>query len=253
MMNFILALLLFLQPLSLQRTVRIPGPGAPAASGSGGTFTEIQSVGGITSNANNVTCVSAVCTLTLTQNTGASHGAILLTTGQAGSGVTISSVSGGCASWQVASAAHISSGPLNDLNGAYCTSTSSGSGTVAVTFSSTSPGTVSMFFFEASESNNSISYSTAGTGTDSSSGSLAGVTLSVSGNNMIGQQIGLSGGIPTAVSSPYSTYFVNKDAGNTTIAYGAAAMALTTSGTAPTWTISANASALVNAIALVGN
>jgi hypothetical protein len=221
-------------------------------SGGGGTWAYVASSSGQSGRTGNLdACTSGVCHLTV-PSTGSGHGAGLIANATAGSGITISSVSGGCSvAWVVPSTAHISNAAYIDLNQAYCTSTTSGATTITATMSTT--GTFILIYYEYSYSGASISFDVANTGTNAS-GTYTGPSLNLTGSNdLIVQTIGVGSGNLTAITSPYSTEFINTDGtANYSFTAGAAAAGIT-SYTAPTWTLSTAGGNIVSAMALKGN
>jgi hypothetical protein len=212
------------------------------------TFTLVNSSSGQSGRALNLTCAAAVCTLTI-PSSGSGHAAILLIMDSSGSGITLSTVTGACASWVIDSSAHISNVAIGDNNGAYCLATSSGSTSVVATLSS-SAGTVIAFYFEASFTGSSVAHDTAGTILDGAGATLAGVALTLAGTDMVGQMMQQSASVPASVTSPYNTNFLNTD-GVSVYSFTAASVAFTSSGTAPTWTTTTGTpTGLGNAIAL---
>src|SRR5690349_14050732 len=107
------------------------------ASGEGGTFS-LTRVGGRCVRAANMACSAAVITLTVPSTT-SGHAGALFVMDTAGSGITISSISGAC-TWTVQSSIHASTGPVGDINGATCTGMSAGVTSLTITMSATMAG-----------------------------------------------------------------------------------------------------------------
>lgn len=224
----------------------------PAPTSVGHSWTFVQSSSGQNGRAVNVSCTAAACTITIASK-GTGNGAIILETDGAGSGITISSVTGNCSSWVVDSGAHSSSGTNGDANGAYCLSTLGGVTSVVVNLSTTAPGTTQLFYYEGNWSGSSISHDTSGEATQTSGTTYAGVGLTLAATDMVAQAtIQGNSGVVNSISSPYNTFFLNTDGGSD-YSFAAAAMAFTATGTAPTWTPAASTGANVNAVALKGN
>jgi hypothetical protein len=224
---------------------------SPGSSGGGNTWTFVASSSGQSGRGVNLdACTAGVCHLTVT-STGTGHAAILQAMATAGSGITISSVSGGCGTWVVASGAHISNASEIDVNQAYCTSTVSGATTITATMSTTS--TFILIYFEWSWSGSTITFDVANTATNAS-GTTTGPSLTLTGtNDLISQVSGVGSGDPTAITSPYSTEFINTD-GTAAYSFTAGATAGNiTSYAAPTWTLSVAGQNLVSAVALKGS
>lgn len=229
------------------QAVRIPGPGG-AVAGGGGSFTLIQSVADRAVHANNLICSGSSCTLTVS-STGSGHGAVIQAA-EAG-GAHISSVSGG-GTWTAPVGCQVNSGPVGGLSAAYNTSLSSGITSISITFSGTIAD-LDVVFREVSWSGSSISYDTCGTVSGGPSTSANGPTLTLSGSSdAIGQFMASSGDSPTSVASPYNTTYIATNSVSAPLVHGAGAIAFTSSGTGPLWSLASNYY-LANAIALKGN
>jgi len=218
-----------------------------------GTWALVQKIADQSGRANLLTCVTVTCTLTV-PSTGSGHGLLLGSMSSNGSGITISSVSGGCASWQVDAGAHKSSGAIVDINAAYCLSSTASATSIVVTLSS-APTTDVIIYYEVSWSGSSISHDTSGATQNAASSTPAGqgLTLGGSGNEAILQFIGTASGGPTAITSPYDTNLLTKDNASSTLSFTGGSVAFTSSGSAPTWTLSGSSASLVSAVALKGN
>lgn len=220
-------------------------------SASGGTWTLVNSVADRAVAANKLTCVAAVCTLTV-PSTGTGNGLIVQAMNTNGVS-SISTVTGG-GTWVVPAGCHVTSGPVGGQDAAYALSSSSGTTSVVITFSA-SPGDTALFYREVSWSGSSISFDVCGTASRASATTSAGPTLTLTGTSYsIGQICSQDSGRPTSITSPYNTNFVNVNDAAASLGFTAGTVALNQSaGTAPTWTLSASAATLVQALSLKGN
>lgn len=224
---------------------------APKIASGAGTWTLTQSVADRKTYGNNLNCVAAVCTLTV-PSTGTGHGALLSEMDT--DGLTISSVTGGC-TWTVQSTAVTGSGPVGNINAATCLSTSSGTTAIVITMSG-SPSDITVFYREVSWSGSSISFDVCGAASRATATTAAGPTLTLSGSSdAIIQMASEATSLPSSVTSPYNTNFLNTaTTGGGGLGFSAGSVAINQSaGTAPIWTLGANTSSLVNACALKGN
>lgn len=220
-----------------------------------GSWSLVQEVIGRSADADDVSCVTTTCTVTVA-STGSNHGATIDYFDINGSGITISSVTGGCtAGWVVQSSSHLGSGTYGDFNAATCTQTASGATSVAVVLSS-APSQTEVGYHEWAWGGSSIS--TLGTpgGTNvnsSSSSSQTGVALTCSGTVVVVQFINLSTGVATGVSSPYTGFTTTETGHSGNNLFNAHAYVLNqTSCSAPTWT-SGTATSAGLAISLKGS
>lgn len=218
----------------------------------GGTWTFVNFSAGNAGGAESLTCVTTTCTLTV-PSTGTGHALMLGAMNAAGSGITISSVSGGCSSWVVDASAHKSSASITDMNGAYCLSSTSGATSVVVTFSTTA-GTAVVMMYEASWSGSSITHDTTASTQNAASATPSGQALTLTGTDAVMQFVTSAGGTVTTVNAPYTTLFKNSDpAGGGAFSFTGGSAALNPTGSAPTWTLSASQPTLVFGMALKGN
>ncbi len=205
---------------------------------SGNTFTQTQTPVFTSCSS------AATCTLTVT-STGAGHLLVITAIQTSGAADFISSVSGG-GTWVVPSGANTCQGSnaaVGAVSCAYVLSSSAGTTSVVITWS----GTFAAFatFYEVTYSGGSVAVDKQDTAFNSSSStSQPGPTLSITGtSDAIFQSITLFTGNVTAIDSSYVNFhsYVNFS--------GSANILNAASGTGPTWTLSASASAFVGAIA----
>lgn len=216
-----------------------------------GTWASVQEVRGRRSRATNYTCVTTVCTLTVA-STGTGHGLTISAFND--NGETISSISGGCASWSIQAAASIGTGPVGELLGATCASSTSGSTSIAVTFSAdASTDDDNIVFHEFSWTGSSITFDLASTVNNGTSTTPPGVDMTaITGYDVIVQIMAGSVSPASAISSPYNTTFQNNDSNAAPMAIATAYVMNTYIGTAPTWTTASEAT-LGSALALRGH
>lgn len=257
MRHFALALILVVAPLC-ELKAGIPGIGGPGlvhAQAGGGTWSLVQH-----KVLNSSSCdTNAACSMTVT-STGTGHALFLM--GALYDSVTItitySSASGGC-TWAHNSATdgsrNYSIGNILSNVIAYCTASTSGTTTVTLTGSTGLPTLVwSMEFVEFAWSGSTIAYDTGGTTSVSADcTSCTGQALTLSGSSdLICQMFNTSSSNPSAITggAGYTAFTLEVDANYGSVGYACAIN--TTTGTAPTWTITSG-QGQVSAIALKGS
>ena len=230
----------FFLSLFLGQGIPFPGFGPPAAAG--GTFakTHIVSSSGCATNTN-------TCAITVAATVAGRIGVIMA--GLPNGNGSISSISGAGTWASPAGCDAYWSAHGQSVACAYNLSETSGATTITVTWSTSSPGlSVGFTYFEYSYSGASVSYDTSGNRAETVSGNPRnGVTLTLSGTNdvIVQSQIWISA---SSVGSPYGNF--TAFAGSTG---DAADNENTASGTAPSWTYSANQTPQFNGVALKGN
>lgn len=201
---------------------------SPSGGGGANTWTNVQTVK--TSN----TCSSCTSLSLTVASTGSNHllvAAVVYTGGTTGG---ISSISGG-GTWTIdTNCVHSQSGSFGGIACAYvpCTS-SSGATSIAFTFSASN--NYAVVFYEDSASTGSCSYDTSNYVSDPSQTSQPGVALTLTGTKDALFQFADAGAGTLSISSPYTLDLQGSISGT----YGFANDINGTSGSAPTWTISA--------------
>lgn len=203
-----------------------PGPGTKKYGGGGmNTFTLVQTVNQANCNACAIT-VSAI---------GSGHLLVIQASDQAGGGanfITGANCSSTCGTWVVPT------GTANQLNNACCGAVSyayilsSTSGATTITPTVSNARNYFFAIYEYSYTPGPISVDTSNTNLNASCGSCAGITLSLTGTNDVIDQMIVSG---TATPSAVTTYGNFAHSSFT----GFADLENTSSGTAPTWTVTA--------------
>jgi len=235
------AVLLFASPSSSQHVSPMHNKGAAG----GVTWTVIQ-------HPHNFTCSFSAsgthaCTVTNTQNTTAGNLLILHSSSYNNNGAPVFVSASGDGSWthcpSAAASENYSSTNFLVADCAYILSATGGAATVTFNWStSLGAGNIDVELIEVHRSTGAATYDTDGTATSASCSSCVGPTLTLGGSSeFIAQWGGFANAAPSAISGAYSNPF---DTDNANV-FGAFAGALNqSSGTGPTWTVTAGGSAM---------
>ena len=187
-------------------------------------------------------CSGTTCSVTVSAIGTSKHFGAIISDNNGGGNISISSVSGGGGTWNTSASCNQYDGVANDaLSCAYNLGFTSADTTVTVTWSATC-GSCIFLFIEWSYTGSSVSLDAISAADDTTSQtSQPGVTLTLTGTNDVVLQ-GLGNKDSTAI-----TTYTNRTVATTA---NLADLENTTSGTAPTWTISSAARVPVNALAI---
>jgi hypothetical protein len=248
-----------------QMSIGWPGPGPVHVSTGGGTWSLVQ-VKGDQSNESGATVSIAGDVVTLTGLTalGSGHALVVWEIDNSGSSKTISSLtSADCSgSWVIPGSPYpVYNSSEQTINVAYCTSSASGGTSVAVTMNTTpsSPSIVVLYEFAWSGSSITIDGgSSSGLGsvsnqTAANPQTLAAITLGGATDVML-EFWSASSGTFSSINDSYTVFHTGSGSG-VAFSYGdgTAYLLNTSSGSAPSVTLSASEKIIAGAIALQGH